>query len=249
VRLTILGSSASFAGAGQACAGYLVEHGETKVLFDCGNGVVANLACVADPLAIDAVFITHEHPDHFLDLYALQALLRYAPGGPAAPLPLWAPPGLLERMGCLLSERGREELAEAFVLDELVEHATVTVGELYVTPVHVVHTPSTFALIAEIDGGARLCYTSDTRPCPEVLVAATGATLLLAEATLPEEFRGRAPHLTATEAGGLAREAGVGRLVMTHIWPTNDRERMLVEARAMFGPAVSIAEEFAVYEL
>ena len=111
MRVTVLGSSASYAGPGQACSGYLVEHADVRVLMDCGNGVVANLAAVADPTTLDAVFITHEHPDHFLDIYALAALLRYAPQGPLAPLALWLPPGLFERMGCLLSERGRDELA------------------------------------------------------------------------------------------------------------------------------------------
>lgn len=249
MRLTVLGSSASYAGPGQACAGYLVEHGESKVLLDCGNGVVANLGQVTDPLTLDAVFITHGHPDHFLDIYALQALLRYAPEGPAQPLALWAPSGLFERMGCLLSERGRAELAEAFVVNELVAEETVIVGDMAVTPLLVDHTDTTFAFVLETKDGTRLCYTSDTKPGAAILRAATRATLLLAEATLPERYRGRAPHMTATEAGELAREAGVARLVLTHVWPTNDRNDMLAEASAVFGNAVCIAREFDVFDL
>ncbi len=249
MRVTVLGSSASYAGPGQACSGYLVEHAGARVLMDCGNGVVANLAAVADPTTLDAVFITHEHPDHFLDIYALAALLRYAPQGPLAPLALWLPPGLFERIGYLLSERGRTELAEAFVVHELTAEKTVRFGELTITPRLVDHIDPTFALMAESASGARVCYTSDTAPGPTVLEAARGASLLIAEATLPQAYQDRAAHLTAAQAGDLAREAQAGHLILTHIWPTNDKVAMLREAQAAFGGNVSIAAEFDTYDL
>ena len=106
----------------------------------------------------------------------------------------------------------------------------VTLGGLTVTPVAVEHTDPTFALIAEADG-ARLVYTSDTRPCGAVRRAAVGADLLLAEATLPEPYAGAAPHMTASQAGELARDAGARALVLTHVWPTNDRELMAQHRR------------------
>lgn len=249
MKVTVLGSSASYAGAGQACSGYLVEHGDTKVLMDCGNGVIANLCAIIDPATLDAVMITHGHPDHFLDIYALQALLRYAPQGPAPPLALWMPQGLFGQMGCLLSERGRVELAEAFVVHELVAGQVERIGSLAITPRLVDHTEDTFALLVESPGGAKVCYTSDTKAGDAVLQAARGAELLIAEATMPEEYVGRAPHLSAREAAEVARDAGAGRLVLTHIWPTNDRARMLQDAVEIFGPNTSIAKEFDSYEL
>ncbi len=248
MRLTVLGSSASYAGPGQACAGYLVQTPTASVLMDCGNGVLSNLARVLDPLELDAVFITHGHPDHMVDLYALQALLRYAPEGPAAPLRLHAPRGMLERMGTLLSERGSRELAEAFAVVDLTEESTVFVGDLAVTPLQVDHSESAFALVVD-HGDRRLTYTGDTAPSSRALRAATGARLLLAEATLPERYAGAGPHMTASQAGSLAREAGVARLVLTHVWPTNDRTRVEEEARAAFGTAVSVAAEFDTYDI
>jgi len=248
MHLTVLGSSASYAGPGQACSGYLVEHNGTRVLFDCGPGVLANLAQVTDPTTLDAVFITHNHPDHICDIYALQALLRYAPEGPAAPLELWTPPELFERLACLLSERGARELCEAFDEHDLSACAPVAVGSLLVTPHPVVHTDPTFALVAEADG-LRLCYTADTVPGAAVLSAARDCDLLLAEATLPRQYAGRAPHLTAAEAGALATDAGAGELVLTHIWPTNDRDQMAREAIELFRGRVRVASEFDVFEV
>lgn len=248
MRLTILGSSASYANPGQACSGYLVEGGGARVLLDCGNGVLANLIAVADPLSLDAVLITHYHPDHVLDLFALQALLRYAPTGPAPALRVYAPAGLFGRMTALLSERGARELAEAFDVHDLVAGCTLRFGELDVEPVLVDHTDPTFAMRVRADG-ALLVYTADSAPGVRLDAAASGADLLLAEATLPEQYAGAAPHLTASEAGVLARDAGAGHLVLTHHWATNDRANSQRVAEEVFGGPTDVAVELATYDI
>jgi len=250
MRLTVLGSAASYASAGQACTGHLVRTEGAVVLMDCGNGTVANLASIVDPLDLDAVFVTHEHIDHFADIYCLQALLRYAPSGPAGPLSLHCPPGLFERMGAVLSEKGRSELAEAFVVHDLVEGSPIEFEGLTVTPHQVHHVEPTFGLIAEEGATGRLLtYTSDTGPGPAADAIAAGAHTLLAEATLPDEFAGRAPHLTARECGELASRAGVERLVLAHVWPTNDREAMARQAAEAFDGEIRVAEEFDTFDI
>lgn len=248
MRVTVLGSAASHAAQGQACAGHLVECHDTQVLFDCGNGVLANLYRVADPLGIDAVFVTHNHPDHYVDLYSMQSMLRYAPDGPAPAIPLFMPESLFERMQLLLSERGALEFREAFIFRPLEHGTAVSVGCLTVTPLLVDHTEPTFALVAEC-GGRRFSYTSDTAPGPRAQAAAAGADLLIAEATLPEQWADASPHLTARQAGELGREAGVGQLVLAHVWPSNDREAMRREADEAFGRPVTIADEFDVFDV
>ncbi len=248
MRLTVLGAAASHAAAGQACAGHLVESGQTRILMDCGNGVLANAYRVVDPYTLDAVVVTHDHPDHYVDLYSLQSMLRYAPEGPSAPLRLLMPEGLFDRMQCLLSERGAIEFREAFHASVLEDGVGVRIGDLVVTPHLVDHTDPTFALCVEGEG-ARLVYTGDTAFGDQVLRAARGADLLLAEATVPERYQGMSPHLCAREAGEIAHLAGAGALVLTHVWPTNDREAMAREAAAAYGGDVRIATEFDVYDI
>ena len=243
MRLTVLGASASYAGAGQACAGHLVSSGETDVLLDCGHGVLANLGHVLDPMALDGVFISHAHPDHLVDLYSLQALLRYAPEGPAPPLDLFCPAGTVERMSCLLSEDGGREFAEAFRTRTLVAGEPVVVGALAVEPVAVDHGDDAFGFRVS-DGAGTLFYTSDARHGPELVRAAEGTDVLLAEATLPAAYQGRAPHLTGEEAASVAEEAGVGRLVLTHLWPTADHGAILDGARRRFSGETTLAREF-----
>ncbi|HEY5506425.1 MAG TPA: MBL fold metallo-hydrolase, partial [Coriobacteriia bacterium] len=162
MQLTILGSAASYAGADQACSGYLVEHDGTTLLMDCGNGALANAAHVTDVTSVDAVLISHAHPDHFLDLFALQAALRFAPEGPVGSLPVYLPEGLWERMQALLSASGAASLAEAFEPHVLHAGEKLTFDEITVTPHAVDHDGPTFAFVVDAPD-ARLAYTADTR--------------------------------------------------------------------------------------
>lgn len=247
MQLTVLGSCASYPSAGRACAGHLLRSGGTAVMLDCGNGTLANLGKVMEPTELSAVLITHPHVDHFADVFALQAALRYAPSGPLPPLPLYLPAGLFDRMLTVLTGHGADELREAFEVHELVAGQRVTIGDLAITPHHVDHVDETFAFVAE-DGG-RLCYTSDTRFGRAVLDAAAGAGVLLAEATLPPEYAGLGPHMTPREAGDLARESGAHTVVLTHLWPTVDRDAAAAEVRERFAGRVIVAEELDTIDI
>jgi len=248
VRLTILGSGASYPAPGRACAGHLVQAGSTSVLMDCGNGVLSNLGRVIDPVTLDAVIISHGHIDHFADVFALQAALRYAPAGPVSPVPLWLPDGLFGRMQALLGERGARELDEAFLVHEVGPGSVIGIGELSIESHPVEHAVGACAFMIEGDG-SRLCYTGDTRLGDAVRRAAKGAGTILADATLPAEFAGRAPHMTPAEAGVLAADAGASTLVLTHLWPTIDRDQALAEARSHFGGRVIVADELTALDI
>lgn len=248
MRVTVLGSSASYTGPERACSGHLVEAAGARVLFDCGNGVTANLAQIEAPDRLDAIFVTHAHPDHFADIYVILAALRFAPSGPRPPIPLYLPAGLWERMRALLSGRLADDLAEAFVPVELVAREAVGVGALTVTPVPVTHSDPTFALVAEA-GGVKFAYTSDTALCDGLREAAQGADFLLSEATLPEEYAGKAAHLTAVQAARVARQAGVRALALVHVWPTSNRVEMARSASDEFGSTVVVADEFDTFNL
>ena len=250
MRLTVLGSAASYPGPGQACTGHLIEGCGESVLLDCGPGVLSNLGRVMDPLGLNAVFISHRHPDHFLDVYGLQALLRFAPSGPVGSLPLYGPAGLFERMLCLLDQRGKAAFAEAFEFIELRANEPVTCGSLTITPMPVDHVDTTFAMrVRAEDGETTLCYTSDCRVGPGVTTAASGADVLIADATLPTMYAGRAPHMTPVETGRLASESGVRLLILGHLWPTADREQLLSDARTAFDGEILLAEELMTVEL
>jgi ribonuclease BN (tRNA processing enzyme) len=243
MRLIEIGCSASYEAADQASASHLVQHGATSVLLDCGNGALSILGRYLDPIELSAVVITHEHIDHFGDVFALQAALRFAPEGPKPPLPLYGPPGLIDRMSGVLSADGVAQLIAAFDFMPIEAEETFEVGGIAVTTHASHHMADSMGLcVYAADGSSGvLAYTSDTAPGDHVAELAAGATVLMADTTLPGEFEGRAPHLTPAQAAAYARDAGVSMLVLTHLWPTSDRDMLLAEAREVWDGNILLA--------
>ena len=81
---------------------YLLEaehDGRTwRVLLDLGSGALGALHRYADPLAIDAVFLSHLHADHCLDLCGYYVMRKYHPDGQQPRIPVWGPVGTADRM-------------------------------------------------------------------------------------------------------------------------------------------------------
>ena len=94
-----------------------------------------------------------------------------------------------------------------------------------------------------------LGYTADTGSAWSMSTLGAEIDMLLCEATFPEDQAGRFPHLTASEAGTAAREAGVDRLVLTHLLPGSDHDLARHNAATTFGNDVEIATTHARFEL
>ena len=103
MRLTIIGCAGSYPGPESATSCYLVEADEPdgrtwRILLDLGSGALGALQRFADPFGIDAVFISHLHADHCLDLCGYHVLRRYHPDGAQPRIPVWGPVGTAQRM-------------------------------------------------------------------------------------------------------------------------------------------------------
>ncbi len=140
------------------------------------------------------------------------------------------------RLGRFNPERARElGVPEGPLWGRLHKGETIVLDDgRQVTPADLVGSPRR---------GRTLVYTGDTRPSLAVVEAARGADLLIHEATFGSDELERAKetgHSTAAEAARVAVEAGVGRLVLTHISPryTRDAPELLAEARAVFPETV-----------
>lgn len=101
--------------------------------------------------------------------------------------------------------------------------------------------------------GRKVVYTGDTRPCRSVIEAAKGADLLIHDSTMGAELADWAVnyrHSTAREAAEVAKEAGVARLLLTHISPrySNSAKRLLDDAKKVF-ENVTIAEDLMEIEV
>lgn len=98
-QLTVLGSCGAWPEPGRACSGFLLEHDEFRVAIDLGYGTLPRLlSLLGSPYAagLDAIVVTHEHPDHMLDLQPLFRARRLGRHRGLPPLPLYAPAGVLD---------------------------------------------------------------------------------------------------------------------------------------------------------
>jgi ribonuclease BN (tRNA processing enzyme) len=254
VRITVLGKSPAWQDVGGACSGYLVETGGTRLLLDCGCGVLGKLRAVCDYADVDAVVISHLHADHILDLIPYASALTYGPrAAPDGPRPaLHVPPGGRARLAALSEAAGMaaEHVERAFALAEYDPAATVVAGPLRVRFKAVPHYVETHAVEVS-NGAARLTFGADSGPSPELCEFARDTDLLLIEATLdvPDDGDGDRGHLTPREAGEHGRLARARRLVLTHMSDELDATAARAEAAEAFGGAVELAAEGAVYEL
>jgi ribonuclease BN (tRNA processing enzyme) len=239
VELIVLGSSGSWPGPRAATSGYLLRHEGFNLWVDLGTGTFANLQKYVGLLDLDGVVVSHAHPDHFVDLYAL-FYARLFHQDPLPPLPLFCPPGCFGLVASVASSGRVREMAQVFDVREIEPGMSFEAGPLRVETREMRHSVATLGLRIKA-GNTVFAYTADTGPTEEVVTLARGAELLLAEATYQTSDT-RAPlHLTARQAGELAARANVGQLVLTHLWPDVDPEVSRAQAEEAFGAEVAIA--------
>lgn len=234
MKLHIVGSSGTFPGQGRPAAGYLVEQGDTRIWCDAGPGTFMSLPLDSD--LIDAVVISHRHPDHCSDLSAAYHAWSYSPQ-PRSGVPLMAPQSVWDHFCAFIgSDPGCFDFVPVRGGDE------AQIGEIAIEFADADHSVPAVGCRFEA-GGKVLYYTGDTGPGGDWLNSAEGADLMLCEASYQEATKDvdYPKHLSAMEAGQLARDAGVKRLCITHIPPYLDPAVSVKEAEVTFGRPVALA--------
>jgi ribonuclease BN (tRNA processing enzyme) len=238
----VLGGQGAFPTAAAGCSGYVVSGPSGHLLVDPGWGTFRELLGVLAPHEVDAVVVTHGHPDHSADLLALLRARTMDDDRPARPLPVLAPAGAVEPL--LLAEPVRSAVdADAIVLDLVADGETRSVAGfdlLFADLPH--HMPNLGVRIS--GGGVSISYTGDAGPSPATVGLARGVDLHLAEATyVGPDLHGEEGFLcdvaTAVRQGA---EAGARHVMLTHLWPGTDPAAALeVAASVAPGLPVSVA--------
>jgi ribonuclease BN (tRNA processing enzyme) len=230
VRLTVVGCGTASIRPASAASGYLLEVGDTRLLLDCGPGVVAGLARLTDPTRLAAVLISHLHFDHFLDIVALRYLLPWAGAAPPRPV-VFLPPGGRQQLASLeiaLSERPGFFDA-ALDIREFDPDVPILLPGVELALTAAQHYVPAWSVVATADG-QRLVYLGDTGPGEALVERARDADLVIVEATLrsaaeDDEVRG---HLTLDEAIDIVGRSGARCGLIAHY--LSDR-RTEIEAR------------------
>ena len=245
----MLGCSGTFPGPDSPCSGYLIEHDGYRLVLDLGNGALGPLQRTCDVRDIDAVWISHLHADHCLDLVALSYALCYHPAGRQPPLPVLGPAGLGDRIRSAYEEPPADGLAAVYDVRTVRAGTTTELGPFTVTTARMTHPVEAHAVRVEA-GGASLVYSGDTAANDALVELARGCDLLLCEASWPDDPPPPPGiHLTGREAGEHAARAGAARLVLTHVMPFHDGEAQLAAARRGYAGPAELARAGAVYPL
>lgn len=239
----------------RACSAYLVEDGKFAFSLDFGTGAFANARRYVDYDKLDAVVISHMHADHFLDLIPLRYAIRYGSKRRPSRLPVWLPPGgiaMLRSMTSVFTGEGNGDfLDEAFEMTEFDPAGALPLGGGKLRFAPTTHFIPSFAIRYE-HNGTSLTYSADTAPDRRVVELARGSDLFLCEATLlagEEEHGGVRGHLSSKEAGQMAADAGVKRLVLTHYSQDATAHDLVDGARSSYEHEVEIADDHQVIEV
>jgi ribonuclease BN (tRNA processing enzyme) len=247
MKLIVIGSGSSVPVGGRNGPGFWIEGEEARVLVDCGPGVLPALSRhVPDWTSMTHIVLTHFHIDHVVELPAILFALRHAPGieDRTEPLEILGPPGTAGLVEDLESALGRDftQLHFDVALRELQpgsEHAIRPGCTLRVLSVP--HTDESLALCIE-ERGACLGYTGDTAASDELAPFFRGCDVLIADCSL-EEPSESIEHLSVAETALLASDAGVARLVATHLFPGLDPGTVKKRLEAVFSGRVQVAHD------
>ncbi|MBQ3667747.1 MAG: MBL fold metallo-hydrolase [Clostridia bacterium] len=222
MRLTILGCNGPFPEAGDACSGYLVESdsGKTKIVLDLGSGTLSKLLQKISGIdEIDAVILSHLHFDHMSDMPVLGYMLDFSG---------------VETLKVICPETPAENRKLIKGKFDVYPPADTGIGEFKIEFVKVKHPVEAYAVKLMCDDST-LVYTGDTNECPEISLFCEGADVILADCGLSDEdWKPSKPHLGPTKCATLARESKAGELILTHLSPLYDKEKLADEARRIF---------------
>lgn len=261
MRLTVIGCSGSFPSPTSPASCYMLEATDFsgriwRILVDMGNGALGNLQRHVNLAEIDAILISHLHPDHCIDLSGVHVAVKWDPRGwTKGPIPLYGPADihqyLLNTHG-LTMETG---MHTEFDFHTWVPRQAVKIGPFTVTPFEVVHpVKDPYALRIECDseaGRTVLTYSGDTDSCEGLVEAAHRADLFLCEAAYQEgrDDHLRGIHLSGKRAGQAACDAKVRNLLLTHLPIWNNPADIRAEAQEVFDGGIGIAEPSATYRV
>lgn len=239
MKLTVLGCYGPYPKAKGACSGYLLEDENTKILIDCGNGVLSKYFAICSDLnKLDAIFISHLHSDHMGDLLVLRYAIGIGQmmGKIKKSIPIYLPSSPKD-------DYDRIQFNNAFIRNIIKEDSKIKVNNINVSFKKTDHPVECYAMAFE-KGGKRFVYSGDTKYFDGLIDFVRGADLFLCEASVLEKDRNEnVPHLSAKQAAEIAVEAGIKRVLLTHFLPDIKIETLFNEAREQFPYILEMAEE------
>ncbi|MCM3586075.1 MBL fold metallo-hydrolase [Mesobacillus maritimus] len=238
MKLTVIGCWGGYPKKNEASSGYLLEHDGFKLLIDCGSGVLSKMQNFVQPEQLDALVLSHYHPDHNADIGVLYhaRLIQGFLGKKPPVLPIYG--HNLDQAEFSKLTYKNVTTGVAYQLDQTLE-----VGPFRITFLRTVHPVPCFAMRIEVEGKV-LVYTADTAYKEEFTDFSRNADVLLCECNFYGQQSGKgAGHMNSFDTGKLASLAEVKRLVLTHLPHYGDLNQLLEEAKQKYNGPIQLAHE------
>ncbi|MGQ4834362.1 MAG: MBL fold metallo-hydrolase [Candidatus Asgardarchaeia archaeon] len=243
MKVIVLGNQAAFPKALHHHTSLLVSTGVENILFDMGPGINSQFQKYVPIDKIHAIFITHMHPDHVLDLpiFIFGVYMYNTLGRGNLHVPIYLPKGGKSTLLKLLELFDFQKYLDYVSLIEVTE--PVYIGPLMVTFSIMDHSITSYAYKVNSKEGVSMVYSGDTAKNNRLIALSENVDVLFLEATLfDKDVKPELKHMSAKQAGEVAKEARAKRLYLLHLWYEYDEEMLLKEAREMF-PNTYIAKE------
>ena len=254
MELTLLGTGCPKVDYKRFGPANLISSKKTKILVDCGSGITQRLDQIKIPSSkIDALFLTHLHSDHVVDLY--QLIISSWHSYRTIPWKIYGPKGtkkfVKKLMDAWKDERDQRIKYEArssvqafkIIVNEFKNSGTVLVGDIKVKYFEVDHKPVKYAYGFNFyNKNKKLTISGDTKPCENLLKYGQKTDLLLHEVFIEDELKSdgkmrskrtlhnvEAYHTTSSMVGKVAKLMRCKKLVLTHFVPTKFNENKLIK--------------------
>jgi ribonuclease BN (tRNA processing enzyme) len=243
IELTVLGAGPAYTDQpGSLGAAYLVRTDDTALVLDLGQGAFPALASRLEPSRLDAVVISHLHPDHFIDLVPLRHYLRYQ-FEPPRRVAVHAPAGIDARLDALHDDDGfTRAVLDVVALNE----AAFTIGGLTVEPHRVTHTDDSYGFRVSAGDGPGLVYSGDVGRAEDLdRLVRPGDTLLVEVSFGTGPVAPGAQHLDAPAVGALAARRQPAQVLLTHLQMGYEPDATVAAVRNRFdGPVALVSPGF-----
>lgn len=238
MKLTIVGCWGGYPKKDGASSGYLLEHDRFKLMLDFGSGVLSKLPNFVQPEELDALVLSHYHPDHIADIGVLQhaRLIQGFLGKKSAQLPIY---------GHLKDKPEFAKLTYKNITKGIAYNPDkkLDIGPFRLSFMEAIHPVPCYAMRIEA-GGKSLVYTADTAYKEEFVGFAEGCDLLLSECNFYGGQNGKgAGHMNSFDNGRLAQKAKVKQLVLTHLPHYGQLDQLIHEASGVYSGKISLAGE------
>ena len=249
MELTLLGTGCPKVDFKRFGPSNLIQTKKSKILVDCGSGVTQRLDQIKISSAeIDALFLTHLHSDHVVDLY--QLIISSWHSYRIKPWKIYGPKGTKKFVSKIMDAWKEERdlrikyesrsSTKAFntIIKEFKSHGKIKINDLNVEYFEVDHKPVRYAYgFNFLNKNKKLTISGDTRPCENLMQYAQKADVLLHEVFIDGEFKQttkmrtkktlhnvRSYHTPSSIVGKVALITKCKKLVLTHLVPTKFNE-------------------------